>query len=97
MNDGQDPDKAQEPETASTRIEFASDLAGRRATCDGGQALPGGQLGARETFVGTLSGRRLVYGDPPWQWLELIDVVQEPEGELHDHVWCDEACVFVDG
>ncbi len=89
--------KAGQPDARdATRIEFDAELAGRRATCDGGNSLPGAVVGARETFVGTLSGRRMLYGDPPWRWLELVDAVQEAEGTLHDQVWCDEACVFLD-
>lgn len=80
-----------------TRIEFAADLEGRRATCDGGaQTHPGSLVGGRETFVGTLSGRRLVYGDPAWKWLELVDAVKDPEGTMHEQVWCDEANVFLE-
>ena len=95
--EAESPPPAGEPGTAdATRIEFAEELAGRRATCDGGHAAPGALVGARETFVGTLSGRRMVYGDPPWRWLELVDALQQPEGTTHERVWCDEACVFLE-
>ena len=80
-----------------TRLEFAPELEGRRATCDGGaQTHPGSLFGARATFVGTLSGRRMLFGDPPWRWVELLDAIEEAEGTPYAQVWCDEACVFLD-
>lgn len=79
------------------RIEFASEYAGRRATCEGGgQAGPGLGYGSRATYVGRLSGRRMVYGDPPWAFLELTDIIERPAGSTDERVWCDEANVFLE-
>ena len=79
------------------RIEFASEYAGRLAICEGGgQAGPGLLYGSRATYVGRLTGRRMVYGEPPWRWLELSDLTESPDGFTEDRVWCDEANVFLE-
>lgn len=84
------------PPAEEMRILFADEMAGRRATCEGGaQSSAGSPVGGRETFVGTLSGRRMEYGDPPWKWLELVEITEGPEGFAEDHVWCDESFVFL--
>jgi len=90
------PEPAGGGSTDEFHVEFDPALAGRTATCEGGaQAGPGSLVGGRETFVGTLSGRRLVYGDPGWPWLELVDLVLRPEGFTEERVWCDEHFVFL--
>ena len=72
------------------RVSFDESLAGRRAEADGGAHVPGTQFGSRETFEGTLTGRRLVQGDPPWRWLELGDLTEKPEDFADSTVWCEE-------
>lgn len=78
-----------------TRISHDPALAGRRAQADGGAAVPGGQVGSRETFEGTLTGRRLEQGDPPWRWLELGDLTEKPEDFGAQFVWVDEEYVYL--
>jgi hypothetical protein len=91
------------PEAApgdASRVEFVAAYAGRRATCEGGghagAAAGGAQVGARATYSGRLTGRRLVYGDPPWTFLELAEFSARPEGSTEERVWCDEANLFFD-
>ncbi|MBM4416313.1 MAG: hypothetical protein FJ035_08790 [Chloroflexi bacterium] len=87
-------------ERDQARIEFVAAHAGRRATCEGGGhagPAPGGaQVGARQRYVGRVSGRRMVYGDPPWPFLELTDFTERPEGATEERIWCDEANLFFD-
>lgn len=85
-----------EPLNDEVRIEFVAELEGRRATCEGGaQSGPGSLVGGRDTFVGSLSGRLMIYGDPSWRWLELVDLIERPEGFSEERVWCDEQFVFL--
>ena len=82
--------------TDDVRVSFDAELAGRRATCEGGaQAGPASRVGGRDTFVGTLSGRRLDYGDPPWRWVELTDLTERPEGFAEQQLWCEESFIFL--
>ncbi len=87
-------------ERPELRIEFVAAHAGRRATCEGGghagAAAGGAQVGARARYVGRLSGRRMVYGDPPWPFLELTDFSERPDGAIEERIWCDEANLFFD-
>lgn len=77
---------------------FDESLAGRRAECDGGMAIPGTNLVARAEFAGVLTGDFVDEGDPPWRWLRLAGLTRKPEGWPGDAVWCDAGMVFlVDG
>lgn len=80
------------------RVEVLAHLVGRRATCHGGGPVgPQAGVGARATYIGRLSGRRLSVGEPPWTWLEVVDLVEQPDdGAPVDRVWCDEHSVFID-
>ena len=77
-------------------LSFDESLAGRRAEADGGSHVPGTNFAARQAFAGTLTGRRMSQGDPPWHFLELGDLTEKPEGFGHDRVWCHEGDVYVD-
>jgi len=86
----------EQPPAEEMRLEFAPEYAGRQATCyGGGPAGPGLGFGSRATYVGQLSGRRMLFGDPPWTWLELGQISEQPEGFEDDRVWCDERNVFL--
>jgi hypothetical protein len=76
------------------RVELDASLRGRRVQADGGAEVPGTHHGSRETFEGTLTGRRLVQGDPPWPWLEIGDLTEKPLEFDGEFVWCDEDYVY---
>lgn len=76
------------------RIYFDAEIAGQRVEADGGHQVPGFAHGVRETFQGTLTGRRMDQGDPPWRWLELGELTQKPEDFADQTVWCEESFVF---
>lgn len=79
------------------QITFDEDLAGQRAEADGGSHVPGTNFAARQSFAGTLTGRRMTQGDPPWHFLELAELTEKPEGFEHASVWCHEADVYLEG
>ena len=79
-----------------TEVSFDEQLAGKHADADGGSHVPGTNFGARQAFSGTLTGRRMTQGDPPWHFLELSDLTEKPEGFEHKAVWCHEADVYLD-
>ncbi len=58
------------------RVSFDESVAGKRAEADGGSHVPGTNFAARQEFVGTLTGRRMEPGDPPWSFLELSDLTE---------------------
>lgn len=77
-------------------VSFDESLVGQRVEADGGAHVPGTQFGYRATFEGTLTGRRLEQGDPPWRWLELGDLTEKPEDFDDATVWCEESFVYVE-
>lgn len=74
---------------------FDSEMAGRRAECDGGSALEGTRFAAREEYAGTLTGDFVEEGDPAWRWYVLGDLTRAPNGYPHDTVWCEAGNLFV--
>lgn len=74
---------------------FDERLAGKRAECDGGHAVPGSRFAGREDFAGTLTGEYVDHGDPPWRWYVLGDLTLAPDGYSHDTVWCESGNLFV--
>jgi len=74
---------------------FDEALAGRRAECDGGYAMPGTQIAGRQEFTGRLTGEYVDHGDPPWRWYLLTDLERKPDGYLDDSVWCESGHLFV--
>ena len=77
-------------------VSFDESVAGRRAEADGGSHVPGTNFAARQSFTGTLTGRRMEQGDPPWSFLELSDLTEKPEGFAHPSVWCLEGDVYIE-
>lgn len=61
---------------------------------DGGAEVVGANHGARELYEGTLTGRRLEYGDPPWRFLEIAALTLAPDGFDAEAVWCEESYVY---
>lgn len=82
-------------DTGAGRAGFDPALAGRRAECDGGSAIPGTRYAGREEFTGTLSGDWVDHGDPPWRWYLLRDLERKPPGYPADTVWCEAESVFL--
>ena len=77
-------------------VSFDASVAGKRAEADGGSHVPGTNFAARQSFAGTLTGRRMEQGDPPWSFLELSDLTEKPEGFAHPSVWCHEGDVYIE-
>ena len=80
--------------TSDTNYFFDPLVAGRQVQADGGNAEIGSRLGSREMFEGTLSGRRMDQGDPPWRWLEIGDLTVKPAEFTGGSVWCEESYVY---
>lgn len=83
-------------EAAPARPGFDADLAGKRAECDGGAAIPGTHFVGREEFSGVLTGQYVDHGDPPWRWYLLADLDRKPPGYPADSVWCESGNLFVE-
>lgn len=79
------------------RVGFDARLRGRRAECDGGQAIPGTHFAGRQEFAGTLTGEYREYGPYPWRWYLLTALTRKPPGFAHEAVWCDSGSLFVEG
>jgi len=75
---------------------FDPRMAGRRAECDGGRAIPGTRYAGREEFAGVLTGDYVDHGDPPWRWYLLAELTRKPEGHP-DAVWCESGSLFLEG
>jgi len=82
-------------DAAAARAGFDPALAGKRAECDGGSAIPGTRYAGREEFTGTLSGDYVDHGDPPWRWYLMRDLERRPPGYPADAVWCEAGSLFV--
>ncbi len=74
---------------------FDADVAGRRAECDGGGAIPGTRYAGREEFTGTLTGDYVDHGEPRWRWYLLVDLSRKPQGYPADAVWCESGSLFL--
>ena len=75
-------------------ITFDPSLAGRPVEADGGSEAAGQKHAGREEYEGTLTGRRLSQGDPPWVFLEVGDLTQKPPEMDQDTVWCDAEYIY---
>ena len=80
---------------SAARPGFDAAVAGKRAECDGGHAIPGTRFAGRQEFAGTLTGEYVDHGDPPWRWYLLGDLTGKPEGYPHDTVWCESGNLFI--
>lgn len=71
---------------------FNSDLAGKRAECEGGAPIANTKYAGRQFFAGTLSGdyRDFDFGGYPWRWYLMVDLTQKPEAYSGEAVWCEE-------
>lgn len=82
-------------------LSFDAAIAGKRVQADGGAetteaASPGRfAVASRESFEGTLTGRRLDQGDPPWRWLEIGDLTEKPIDFEDETVWCEESYIYM--
>lgn len=82
------------------RIYFDQTLAGRPVEADGGSdasnAAQGDEVSrlSRETFEGTLTGRRFEQGTPPWKFMEIGSLTKNSGGSESDTVWCEESYVY---
>lgn len=86
-----------DPNALDERYYFDPVVAGRRVQADGGNATVGSRLASRETFEGTLTGRRMDHGDPPWRWLEIGSLVEKPADFTEESVWCEESYIYAIG
>ena len=85
---------AETPTDDDTKYFFDPSVAGRRVEADGGNAEIGSRLGSREMFEGTLTGRRMDQGVPPWRWLEVGELTTKPPEFTGDAVWCEESYIY---
>jgi hypothetical protein len=83
-----------DPGSGRSAVYHDASVAGRRVQADGGGPVGNGMVGSRESFEGTLTGRRMDQGDPPWRWLELGDLTEKPVDMADNHVWCEESYIF---
>jgi hypothetical protein len=84
-------------ESTPYRVGFDGRLQGRRAECDGGQALEGTHLAGRQDFAGTLTGEYRDFGPYPWRWYLMTALTKKPDGYGHVAVWCDAGSLFIEG
>lgn len=68
---------------------FNAEYQGKAAECDGGQHVVG-NLSGRQDFSGILTGDFRDYGNYPWRWYLMSNLVYKPQGFEHEAVWCDE-------
>ena len=82
------------------RVYMDPAIEGLRVQADGGSeavdVTHGGRVAhaSREMFEGTLTGRRLDQGDPPWRWLEIGGLTEKPAGFEEASVWCEESYIY---
>ena len=82
--------------TGSIRVFYDESIAGRHVEADGGGWVEEARAGYRATFEGTLTGRRMVQGDPPWRWMELGDLTDAPADFEESYVWIEDSYVYFD-
>ena len=83
-------------EPVRLRRGFDAAMAGKRAECDGGDAVPGTHMAGRQEFTGTLTGQYVDHGDPPWRWYLLADLTRKPAGYRWDSVWCESGSLYLE-
>ena len=70
-------------------------LRGKVVEADGGATLElNSNFASRASFKGTLTGRRLQQGDPPWNWLEIGNLTLKPDDFEEEFVWCEESYIY---
>lgn len=75
-------------------IDHDQSLEGKQVVADGGVHIEGTIFASREEFKGTLTGRRMIQGDPPWRWLEITNLEPPPDDPDATSVWVEESYVF---
>ncbi len=75
-------------------VTFEPSLKGKLVEADGGSEAVGQKHAGREKYEGSLTGRKLSQGNPPWVFLELGGLTDKPPEMETDTVWCDEAYVY---
>ena len=84
-----------EENKSSLDITIDVELKGKVVEADGGANLEvNSNFASRASFKGTLTGRRLRQGDPPWIWLEIGNLTVKPEGFEEEFVWCEESYIY---
>ena len=79
------------------RHSFDDAMVGRPCTCEGGEQVQGAPVAGRATYIGVLTGRSFVQGDPPWRWLEMVvHQTDDPSAAPNQLVWCEENFVFME-
>jgi hypothetical protein len=84
------------PDEIAVRSGFEASVAGKTAECDGGDAVPGTNLGGRQEFAGTLTGDYVDHGEPPWRWYRMNRLTRKPERYAFDEVWCESDSLYLD-
>ena len=70
-------------------------LRGKVVEADGGTTLElNSNFASRASFKGTLTGRRLKHGNPPWNWLEIGYLTLKPDDFEEEFVWCEESYIY---
>ena len=70
-------------------------LRGKIVEADGGATLElNSNFASRASFKGTLTGRRLQQGDPPWNWLEIGSLTLKPDDFEEEFVWCEQSYIY---
>ena len=76
-------------------VTFDPNLRGKVVEADGGTTLEvNSNFASRASFKGTLTGRRLRQGDPPWNWLEIGNLTLKPDDFKEEFVWCEESYIY---
>jgi hypothetical protein len=82
-------------EAEPLRPGFDPELAGKRAECDGGGPVWGTKFAGRQEFTGTLTGKYVDHGDPPWRWYLMNELTARPENYEGDAVWCESDSIYL--
>ena len=80
---------------ANVDITVDFNLSGKVVEADGGATLEvNSNFASRASFKGTLTGRRLQQGNPPWNWLEIGSLTLKPDDFKEEFVWCEESYIY---
>ncbi len=82
-------------DSQNVRPGFDATLVGKLAECDGGGPIWGTKYAGRQEFTGTLTGKFMDHGDPPWRWYLMTDLISKPDNYPDDIVWCESDSIFL--